>query len=216
MKLRRPLRTFAYVALATGLALGAWVGVTLWRGDPITGAYASYRQRGLAVKLDAATQRRAVPARAVVPAIYRVPAGKPWGRLVIPRIGINAVVVEGTQEGDLASGPGHYRLTSSPGHGRTVAIAGHRTTFGAWFRHIDSLRRGDRIVLQMPYGVFPYRVTGHRVVTPETWSVIANRGYDRLVLSACHPVYSASHRWIVFAALERQASRQPPVPAAPR
>jgi sortase A len=57
----------------------------------------------------------------------------------------------------------------------------------------------------MPYGIFRYRITGHRVVTPKTWSVIANRGYDRLVLSACHPLYSASHRWIVFAKLAARA-----------
>jgi sortase A len=86
-----------------------------------------------------------------------------------------------------------------PGLGRTVAIAGHRTTFGAWFRHIDSLRAGDPIILQMPYATFRYRVQYHRVVKSDDWSIIRQQGYDRLVLSACHPLYSASHRWVVFA-----------------
>jgi sortase A len=211
VKTRRYARRLAYVAVGSGFVLAAWVGTTLWRGDPITGAYATYRQRALAAELDSATQRReaaaraTVPTRAAVPERYRVREGRAWGRILIPRIGVSAVVIQGTRRGDLESGPGHYRITSFPGRGRTVAIAGHRTTFGAWFRHIDALRRGDRIILEMPYGSFRYRVTGYRVVTPKTWSVIANRGYDRLVLSACHPLYSASHRWVVFAKLAPRA-----------
>ena len=55
------------------------------------------------------------------------------------------------------------------------------------------------ITLQMPYGTFEYRVQYHRVVTDTDWSIIKPQGYDRLVLSACHPLYSASHRWVVFA-----------------
>ena len=86
-----------------------------------------------------------------------------------------------------------------PGLGRTVAIAGHRTTFGAWFRHIDSLRDGDPMSLQTPYGTFRYRVQYHKIVKSDDWGIIRPQGYERLVLSACHPLYSASHRWVVFA-----------------
>jgi sortase (surface protein transpeptidase) len=39
----------------------------------------------------------------------------------------------------------------------------------------------------------------HKVVVNTDWSIIRPQGYDRLVLSACHPLYSASHRWVVFA-----------------
>jgi sortase A len=80
-----------------------------------------------------------------------------------------------------------------------VAIAGHRTTYGAWFRHIDDIRNGDTITLQMPYATFTYRVQMHQVVPNTDWGIITPQGYDRLVLSACHPLYSASHRWVVFA-----------------
>jgi sortase A len=110
------------------------------------------------------------------------------------------IVVQGTDWwSDLSKGPGHYTQTTVPGLDRTVAIAGHRTTFGAWFRHIDSLRAGDPIILQTPYATFRYRVQYHRVVKSNDWSIIRPQGYERLVLSACHPLYSASHRWVVFA-----------------
>src|SRR5207244_9241718 len=93
----------------------------------------------------------------------------------------------------LELGPAHYGDTSLPGEPGTVGIAGHRTTYGAWFRHIDDLRRGDEIVLTMPYGRFTYVVQGHRIVPASGQHAFNGVGYDRLVLSACHPRFSASH-----------------------
>jgi sortase A len=134
----------------------------------------------------------------------RLELGKPLGRIRIPRIGLDAVFVHGTRWGpDLSQGPGHYAETPLPGVGRTTAIAGHRTTFGAPFRHIDSLEAGDRIRITLPYAPFQYRVFKHRIVDNEDWSIIRDRGFDALVLSACHPLYSAEQRWVVFARLVR-------------
>ena len=82
-----------------------------------------------------------------------------------------------------------------------MAIAGHRTTYLAPFRHIDELRPGDQIVLKMPYGQFTYVVQYHRIVLPTALWVTKNVGYERLVLSACNPLYSAAQRIIVFARL---------------
>jgi sortase A len=132
--------------------------------------------------------------------------GDAIGRIAIPRMGLHIVVVEGTSTGDLARGPGHYdaksgHRTDFPGEGGVVAIAGHRTTFLAPFRHLDTLRRGDRIELRMPYGTFVYRVIGHRTVLPTDWGILHPRGFEELVLSACTPIYSASHRLVVFARL---------------
>ena len=130
--------------------------------------------------------------------------GKALGKITIPRIDVNAVFVQGTRWGpDLSQGPGHYAQSSLPGVGRTTAIAAHRTTFGAWFRNIDDLKAADTVALRLPYATFHYRVFGHKIVDNGDWSVIRYRGFDTLVLSACHPLYSASHRWIVFAALYR-------------
>jgi sortase A len=128
--------------------------------------------------------------------------GQPLGRLTIPKLDIDPVFVNGTRWGaDLSRGPGRYPETSLPGMGEVTAIAGHRTTFGAPFRHIDELEPGDLVTLELPYGTFRYRVFAHEIVDDEDWSIIRPRGFDMLVLSACHPLYSASQRWIVFARL---------------
>ncbi len=132
-----------------------------------------------------------------------VPDGAAIGRLTIPKLGVVYDVVQGTSTGDLERGPGHYRSTGLPGQGRTVAIAGHRTTYLAPFRNLNQLQRGDRIALTMPYGRFTYVVQSQRIVTPEAWWITRNVGYERLVLSACNPLYSASQRIAVFARLVR-------------
>ena len=129
-------------------------------------------------------------------------AGAPIGRIHLPSIGRKYVVVQGTGVDTLRKGPGHYPSTSFPGEHGTVAIAGHRTTYGAPFHDINQLKRGQPIVLIMPYGRFTYSVERTRIVGPNaTWIERKVPGEERLVLSACHPLYSASHRIVAFARL---------------
>ena len=82
-----------------------------------------------------------------------------------------------------------------------MAVAGHRTTYGAPFRSVDRLRGGDELVMAMPYGRFTYEVERTRIVAPTALWVTRRVGHDRLVLSACHPLYSAAKRIVVFARL---------------
>jgi sortase A len=87
----------------------------------------------------------------------------------------------------------------------TVGIAGHRTTYGAPFRTIDKLQKGNPVVLDIPYGRFTYRVEKTRIVPPTQVEVKRKVSYDRLILSACHPLYSAAQRIVVFARLVKPA-----------
>jgi sortase A len=131
----------------------------------------------------------------------QVPTGAAIGRLEISRIGVSFDVIQGTDTVSLERGPGHYPSTALPGLGQTVAIAGHRTTYLAPFRNINELGPGDKILLQMPYATFEYVVQYNKIVQPNAWWITDNVGYDRLVLSACNPLYSASQRIVVFARL---------------
>jgi sortase A len=217
---RRRLGTLLIVVGLLVLAYGA--AVLFWR-DPVTDLYARYQQHKLAGELKRAwpdyrtgrlgadfhggdAARLAAVKEQVAEAARdfqrRLRDSKPLGRIVIRRLGARAIFVQGTGWArDLSKGPGHYKQTSVPGLDKTTAIAGHRTTFGAPFRKIDRLRRGDAVVLELPYGTFRYRVLSHKVVESNDWSIVRDRGFDQLVLSACHPLYSSSHRWVVFARL---------------
>jgi sortase A len=135
----------------------------------------------------------------------RAKEGEAVGRIRIPRAKADFVVVKGTNGADLRKGPGIYEQTPFPGAPGTTAMAGHRTTYLAPFRRLDRLRRGDAITVEMPYATFTYRVERTRVVRPDALWILRRARYDRLVLTACHPLFSAARRIVVFARLARIA-----------
>jgi sortase A len=59
----------------------------------------------------------------------------------------------------------------------------------------------------MPYARFSYRVERTKIVPPTDLSVTDRVDHDRLILSACHPLYSAAKRIIVFARLDASEPR---------
>jgi LPXTG-site transpeptidase (sortase) family protein len=123
--------------------------------------------------------------------------GGVFGRLVIESIGVDSVVVKGTEREDLQKGPGWIVQTDLPGPTGNVGISGHRTTYGAPFRDIDQLIPGDRLVLYSPFRRYVYEVTGQLVVTPDEVWVVDSTEDPQLTLTACHPPYSAEFRIIV-------------------
>jgi sortase A len=219
-------RALSTVLILTGALLIADAAVTVLWQEPVSALYSQLRQNSLGGEL-AALERQA-PSPLEVTALghmrdqgrriaflareleRRSGEGSAVGRIRISRIGANFVIVKGTSTADLRGGPGIYPQTRFPGVPGTTAIAGHRTTYLAPFRHIDQLRNGDRIELDMPYAHFTYAVDGTRIVTPTDIAVIDPVGYDRVVLSACTPLYSAAKRIVVFA---RLVATQPLGPA---
>ncbi len=116
-------------------------------------------------------------------------------------MGLDSIVVSGTTVSDLRKGPGHYTDSAALCSTGNAAIAGHRTTYGAPFGDIASLKFGDEIRVNTPYGNCIYTVTERFIVEPsDTW-VVKDQGDNRLTLTSCHPKYSAAQRYIVVAKL---------------
>ena len=197
--IRVVLRFVASVMMVSGVLLISDAGVTLLWQEPVS-AYFSERQQ---VKLEKALIDP--PARVVRKEPLR---GDALGKLLIPSIGVSEYVVEGTDADNLRKGPGHYPDTPLPGQHGTSAIAGHRTTYGAPFRNLNKLKTGDRIVVELPYGTFVYRVDRTQIVDDSALWVTKRVGHDQLVLTACHPLYSAAQRIVAFARLtERRPAK---------
>jgi sortase A len=125
--------------------------------------------------------------------------GDAIGRIKVPRLGLNSVMVTGTDGDTLTKGPGWYRGTFLPGEGQLIYVAGHRTTYLAPFAHIESMRPGDLVTIEVPYGTFVYRVTGHRIVPADDVGRLQSRGHEVIALQACHPRFFATERYIVYA-----------------
>ncbi|MEA2159865.1 MAG: sortase [Solirubrobacteraceae bacterium] len=216
--MRRLLRDISSVLIISGLLLVLDAGVTLVWQEPVTAVIAMIKRsqidkRFLSFKsaplsrldLNALGSLRSMQARIRYLARReerQVLTGAAIGRITISKIGASYDIVQGTDTSSLQKGPGHYPATALPGLGQTVAVAGHRTTYLAPFRHIDALGQGDQILVKMPYARFTYVVQRRKIVLPTALWVLKNVGYDRLVLSACNPLYSAAQRIIVFARLQ--------------
>jgi sortase A len=214
----RIARIFSTVLITAGLVVMADVGLTVAYKEPISSLYGELQQNKAESQLSDLESRyptaadlaairgvRGVDRKADVLAhrfADQATEGEAIGRIVVPDMdNTNAVVVQGTETSSLQKGPGHYPDTAFPGEGATIGIAGHRTTYLAPFRHIDSLRKGDPVTLEMPYGTFTYRVQKTEIVDDSEVGVVRDVGYERLVLTACHPLYSAAQRYVAFARL---------------
>lgn len=154
------------------------------------------------------------PTFQLVPSTTRLadpPQGTVMAQLQIPKIDLDEYVVSGTDQDDLAKGPGHYLGTAMPGQAGNVAIAGHRTTHGAPFNRLAELAVGDPIYLTTTTGQrLTYIVSATPVpVSPSDVSVLNNFGDNRLTLTTCNPEYSARQRLIVVAAYLPPEARHP-------
>jgi sortase A len=217
--MHRASRILSIMLITAGLVVLLDAGLTYVWQEPLSAAYGAIKQGQAEDQLNQLESQYPTPAdlaaisdvhgneaKARILADRFVPhlqEGHAFGRIQIDRIGLNIVVVQGTDTASLEKGPGHYRNTSIPGQPGTVAIAGHRTTYLAPFRHIDEIRNGDEIRLEMPYSAFTYTVQRHAVVDPSDVGILKPVGYPQLVLTACHPPYSAAHRYAIFAKLTR-------------
>jgi sortase A len=214
---RRAVRVAGTVLIGAGLSLLVWA-LVVWRWeDPFTALYTLYQQHRLAGAYAeryaayrplrqprttgaayAAAEQRLIAREA---RRYRrsLKVGEPLGRLKVPRLHLNIVVVVGTDHNSLMKGPGWYTGTYVPGEGQLIYIAGHRTTYLAPFAHIDSLRLRDRVTLELPYGTFVYVIRGHAIVPADDLARLRSHGREVVALQACHPRFFATHRYIAYA-----------------
>jgi sortase A len=214
----RVLRTLGKLLISVGFGVLLFVAWTLWG----TGLSTDRAQAALEVDFD---RQDPIDARELsregvqsikVDDSFKPDPGEAVFRIVIPRIELREMVVEGVDVDSLRKGPGHYPdcrrgfekplCTDEeevwPGEVGRVIISGHRTTYGAPFYDIDRLRRGDEIRLETKWGDFTYEVTGSEIVPPNSTD-IATPVSDKpeLVLTTCNPRFSAAERLIVSAEL---------------
>jgi sortase A len=222
---RRLSRIIGTLLAVGGAGVLIWV-VVVWRWqDPFTALYTTWKQHQLSSSYKHRAEAfRAPPVKSGASLVvttatirrearrYRLSSrrGEAIGRIRVPRLGLNMVVVDGTDDGSLKKGPGLDRRTYMPGEGQLIYIAGHRTTYLAPFAHIERMHPGDPVTLEVPYATFVYRVYTHRIVAADDLAVLRSRGREVVELQACHPRFFASHRYIVYARLVRIEPRGAP------
>jgi sortase A len=210
--MRRALGWLGTLMMLAGVLTLAWA-VLVWRWqDPFTATYTHWQQSRLASQFDRKIEEFTPDTRGKSLAAARIAVaheatryrnslhrGDAIGRITIGAIGLKIILVEGTDHESLKKGPGHYGTSGLPGQGKLVYVAGHRTTYLAPFSHLDALKPGDFVTVDLPYATFKYVVTRHRIVAATDVSVLRSPGHEVLILQACHPRFFASHRYLVYA-----------------
>lgn len=195
--LRQVLRWTQHILLACAVSMLGYCGFVLLDGW----VFQKHASQALELRLHDERTARVAASRAgsaQVPAPAIGPDGL-IGRIEIPRIGLSAVVFEGTGKNTLRHAIGHIPGTSLPGQPGNTGLAGHRDTF---FRPLRKILQNDTITLTTLRGKYHYRVVSTRVVRPTEVSVLDPTENEILTLVTCHPFYfvgSAPNRFIVRA-----------------
>lgn len=184
------LRILGRIFIAAGVIILLFLAYQLWG----TSFVAERNQRALAADADFLETPEAP---ITTPRTYN--PGDPVGRIEIPKIDVDWIVVEGVTVEILKKGPGHFPGTPMPGQGGNVVISGHRATYGAPFAEMDGVEPGDSVKMTTADGVFNYRIVEKKIVQPTELSVVASTDEERLTLTTCHPQYSSKLRMIVLA-----------------
>ncbi len=184
------------------------------RGEPVSVAqYLNEKKENALRAAQAWLGRTPSPPRSQPPAppapeIHRAPAlarrpalrkNQLIGRLRIPRLGLSAIVREGTAEDTLSIAAGHIPATALPGEDGNVAVAGHRDTL---FRGLRKVHQGDIIQFETLDRTYTYRVASTEIVKPSDVGVLKPGPKPELTLVTCYPFYyvgSAPDRFIVKA-----------------
>lgn len=90
-------------------------------------------------------------------------AGTPVGILIIKKLGIQQVILEGTSSDITANGPGHRRDTVLPGQAGISVLYGRQASYGGVFGGISTLKAGDEITAITGQGESTYSVSKVRV-----------------------------------------------------
>ncbi len=122
-----------------------------------------------------------------------VPA-KPWpwadtwpvGRLIVPRLDIDQIILAGARGQSLAFGPGKVRNGQDSAHdSQNIILSGHRDTH---FSFMQDIQDGDRLIVQNPQGKWlSFTVRSMEVMDSRIQTLPVNQDEVDLRLITCYP-----------------------------
>jgi sortase A len=198
--------------VSAGVAILIYIGVTYAQASPQHAHVWSAKQlasgRKLASRL-AGHQTVAVPGRlshSAVPA-----AGEPALRMVIPRIRVNAPVVQTPPTGGIWNvadwAVGHLTSTPDPALPGNGAYAAHDDIKGEIFKRLGELSPGDAIIIYTRHTIDRYVVVGQQAVDPSDTAVLAATKQPTITLITCTPYWVDTQRLVVQAVLKSRSAR---------
>lgn len=199
--MRRRLAAGLVIAGAALLAFsGGTYALGAVRADDARTAWDAAQAR-FSVSASRTATRNAAVAEPIVP-------GAPVARLLIPRIGLDEIVVEGVDGDELNAGPGHLPGSALPGEPGNAVVSAHRDRH---FRHFDALSIGDTLTTESSAGIQGWIIVSKRVLDENAPALFTTRDAT-LTLTTCWPIHylgPAPERLIVTAKPLRPIDQPP-------
>ncbi len=195
----------AVVAAVIGIAIaiaGGTTLITVSHGDnanalaPVVASTTSTAATTTTVRPTTTTMRLPQPTPPPANPYADVPV-RQIGTILIPKIGLVHPIFEGVWLTVVDHGPGHWPGSAQPGRIGNSVFAGHRVTHTHPFLNLDQLAVGDKVVFDMPYGVFTYAVSSITIVLPTAIGITDPTRTPTITLFACNPKHSAAQRIVV-------------------
>ncbi len=123
-------------------------------------------------------------------------------RIQIPKLGIDAPVVQGDGWEQLKQGVGQHIGTANPGQPGNVVLSAHNDIFGEIFRHLDQLAVGDEIVVFTNIRSYTYVIDIEtQIVEPTFVQIMDSTTQPTITLISCYPYLVNNMRIVVRASL---------------
>lgn len=109
------------------------------------------------------------------------------GRLIIPSLNIEGVIVEGIDEEIIKHNIGHFPYSGEPGQEGNFALAGHRgTLYSNVFDNLHKIKTDDEVIVETLKETYVYRVKEQFIAAPEETEVLNNTpGLKEITIVTC-------------------------------
>ncbi|HEX8917693.1 MAG TPA: sortase [Chloroflexota bacterium] len=212
MTAKRLINLLGSLLMVGGIALLVYVGVAYERSQnsstSTTGWTASQQNAANRLAARLATHQRVAISHRLLAAVPR--GGEVATRIAIPKIGVNAPVVETPPVGgvwDVADwSVGHLSTTANPGQIGNDALAAHDDIKGEIFKRLAELGPGDQVKLYTGHSVYTYVVTAQKTVDPSDVSVLSPTRNVTLTMISCAPYWVDTQRIVVQALLKTRSA----------
>ncbi|MBE7468118.1 MAG: hypothetical protein DPW09_13785 [Anaerolineae bacterium] len=129
------------------------------------------------------------------------PATNSPTRIVIPKIQVDAPIINGVSWEDLKKGVGHLPGSANPGERGNLYLAAHNDIFGEIFRYLEKLEVGDEYFIHAGEQKFRYVVKEKRIINPTDVEVMLPTTEPVATLQTCYPYLVDTHRLVVIGEL---------------
>lgn len=126
---------------------------------------------------------------------------KPPTRIVIPKINVDAPIINGVGWEDLKKGVGHLPNSANPGERGNMYLAAHNDIYGEIFRYLEDLDVGDEYIIYAGEEKFRYVVKERRIIEPDEVEVMLPTTEPVATLQTCYPYLIDTHRLVVIGEL---------------